>query len=33
VREICTQAPPPLAPIGPGHRSRCIRAPLEQVLS
>jgi peptide/nickel transport system ATP-binding protein len=33
VREICTQAPPPIAPIGPSHQSRCIRAPLEQILS
>jgi peptide/nickel transport system ATP-binding protein len=33
VREICTQVPPPLAPIGPGHHSRCVRAPLEQVLA
>ena len=33
VREICTQAPPPIAPIGPSHYSRCIRAPLEQILS
>jgi peptide/nickel transport system ATP-binding protein len=33
VREVCTQAPPPLVPIAPGHQSRCIRAPLEQVLS
>jgi peptide/nickel transport system ATP-binding protein len=33
VREICTQAPPPIAPIGPSHQSRCIRAPLEQTLS
>src|SRR5262249_61428921 len=33
VREICTQAPPPIVPVGPGHASRCIRAPLEQVLS
>src|SRR6516225_6460942 len=33
VREICTQAPPPIVPVGRGHASRCIRAPLEQVLS
>jgi peptide/nickel transport system ATP-binding protein len=33
VREICTQAPPPIVRIGPSHESRCIRAPLEQVLS
>jgi peptide/nickel transport system ATP-binding protein len=33
VREICMRAPPPMVPIGPSHGSRCIRAPLEQVLS
>ncbi len=33
VRERCKQTPPPLAVVGPGHRSRCIRAPLEQVLA
>jgi peptide/nickel transport system ATP-binding protein len=33
VREICMRAPPPIVSIGPSHRSRCIRAPLEQVLS
>jgi peptide/nickel transport system ATP-binding protein len=33
VREICTHAPPPIVQIGPGHGSRCIRAPLEQALS
>ena len=33
VREICTQAPPPMVPIGPSHQSRCVRAPLEQILS
>jgi peptide/nickel transport system ATP-binding protein len=33
VHEICTLAPPPLAPIAPNHASRCIRAPLAQVLS
>jgi len=32
VREICTHASPPIVPVGPGHASRCIRAPLEQVL-
>jgi peptide/nickel transport system ATP-binding protein len=32
-RDACTQVPPPLVPVGPGHQSRCIRAPLEQVLS
>jgi peptide/nickel transport system ATP-binding protein len=33
VREICMRASPPMVPIGPSHGSRCIRAPLEQVLS
>jgi peptide/nickel transport system ATP-binding protein len=33
VRERCRQALPPLAVVGPGHRSRCIRAPLEQVVA
>ena len=33
VRERCGQVLPPLAVVGPGHRSRCIRAPLEQVVA
>jgi peptide/nickel transport system ATP-binding protein len=33
VREICTHASPPIVPVGSGHASRCVRAPLEQVLS
>jgi peptide/nickel transport system ATP-binding protein len=33
VREICMRAPPPMVPVGPSHGSRCIRAPLDQVLS
>jgi len=33
VRERCTQSVPALSDIGPGHRSRCIRAPLEQVVA
>ena len=33
VRERCRQALPPLAVVGPDHRSRCIRAPLEQVVA
>jgi peptide/nickel transport system ATP-binding protein len=33
VRERCRQTSPPLAAVGPGHRSRCIRAPLEQVVA
>jgi peptide/nickel transport system ATP-binding protein len=33
VRERCTQISPPLAAVGPNHRSRCIRAPLEQIVA
>jgi peptide/nickel transport system ATP-binding protein len=33
VRERCMQASPPLAAVGPGHRSRCIRAPLEELVA
>jgi len=33
VREPCGQASPPLAVVGPGHRSRCIRAPLEEIVA
>jgi peptide/nickel transport system ATP-binding protein len=33
VREACTRAPPPLIEVNPGHLSRCIRAPLEQLVS
>jgi peptide/nickel transport system ATP-binding protein len=33
VREDCTRAPPPLIEVNPGHLSRCIRAPLEQLVS
>jgi peptide/nickel transport system ATP-binding protein len=33
VRERCTEISPPLALVGPDHRSRCIRAPLEQVVA
>jgi len=32
-RERCRQASPPLAVVGLGRRSRCIRAPLEQVVA
>jgi peptide/nickel transport system ATP-binding protein len=32
-REICTQAPLPLVSIDQKHSSRCVRAPLERVLS
>lgn len=31
--EICTAAPPPVVDVGPDHFSRCVRAPLEQVLA
>ena len=33
VREPCGQASPPLAVVGPGHRSRCISAPLEEIVA
>ena len=33
VREACTKAPPQLAELSPGHASRCIRAPLERLVS
>jgi peptide/nickel transport system ATP-binding protein len=33
VRERCTQVSPPLVEVGPNHRSRCIRAPLEELLA
>ncbi|MCP3458964.1 MULTISPECIES: ABC transporter ATP-binding protein [unclassified Bradyrhizobium] len=33
VLQACTKAPPPLAKVSPGHLSRCIRAPLEQLVS
>jgi peptide/nickel transport system ATP-binding protein len=33
VREACTNEPPPLLEITPGHWSRCIRAPLERLVS
>jgi peptide/nickel transport system ATP-binding protein len=32
-RERCTQVSPPLVEVGPNHRSRCIRAPLEELLA
>jgi peptide/nickel transport system ATP-binding protein len=31
--EICLQAPPPVVSVGAGHWSRCVRAPLDAVLS
>jgi len=32
VIDACTATPPPLAMVGPGHASRCIRAPLERLV-
>ncbi|MBV8926057.1 MAG: ABC transporter ATP-binding protein [Bradyrhizobium sp.] len=31
--DACTKAPPPLAEVSPRHASRCIRAPLERLVS
>jgi peptide/nickel transport system ATP-binding protein len=31
--EACVKAPPPLRELAPGHASRCIRAPLERLVS
>jgi peptide/nickel transport system ATP-binding protein len=33
VSDACTKAPPPLDQVSPGHLSRCIRAPLEHLVS
>ena len=33
VLDACTTAPPPLIEVSPGHLSRCIRAPLERLVS
>jgi peptide/nickel transport system ATP-binding protein len=33
VSDICLTAPPPLASLSPGHTSRCIKAPLERLVS
>ncbi len=33
VSEVCRTAPPPLAEVAPGHWSRCIKAPLERLVS
>ncbi|MGY3544700.1 peptide/nickel transport system ATP-binding protein [Bradyrhizobium sp. USDA 4472] len=33
VLEACTKAPPPLMAVSPGHVSRCIRAPLELLVT
>jgi peptide/nickel transport system ATP-binding protein len=33
VSEVCLKAPPPLKEIAPGHASRCLKAPLERLVS
>jgi peptide/nickel transport system ATP-binding protein len=33
VTDACTKSPPPLRELSPGHASRCIRAPLERLVS
>jgi peptide/nickel transport system ATP-binding protein len=33
VEERCTSAPPPVVALGPGHWSRCFRAPLQDLVS
>jgi peptide/nickel transport system ATP-binding protein len=33
VSEICLKSPPPLVEISPGHASRCLKAPLERLVS
>ncbi len=33
MRDACTTAPPPLVEVSPGHLSRCIRAPLEALVT
>jgi peptide/nickel transport system ATP-binding protein len=33
VRDRCTQVSPPFSAVGPNHRSRCIRAPLEVIVA
>jgi len=33
VETACTASPPPLAEVSPGHWSRCIRAPLQRLVS
>src|SRR6266567_1634169 len=33
VGDLCIAAPPPLATLRPGHASRCIKAPLERLVS
>jgi peptide/nickel transport system ATP-binding protein len=33
VSDICTNAPPPFVKVSPGHASRCVKAPLERLVS
>jgi peptide/nickel transport system ATP-binding protein len=33
VSDICVEAPPPMVAVSPGHLSRCIKAPLERLVS
>jgi peptide/nickel transport system ATP-binding protein len=33
VSDICVEAPPPMIAVSPGHWSRCIKAPLERLVS
>ena len=33
VGELCLKAPPPLVAVKAGHTSRCIKAPLERLVS
>jgi peptide/nickel transport system ATP-binding protein len=33
VGDICTKAPPPFVEVSPGHASRCVKAPLERLVS
>jgi peptide/nickel transport system ATP-binding protein len=33
VSDICIEAPPPMVAVSPGHWSRCIKAPLERLVS
>ncbi len=33
VSDICVTAPPPMISLSPGHWTRCIKAPLERLVS
>jgi peptide/nickel transport system ATP-binding protein len=33
VSDVCVEAPPPMVAVSPGHWSRCIKAPLERLVS